>query len=170
MKGSTRLNAEGLYEIARPFRDELIYITNNKEQIYSSFISPKQRLLTDRCLFEDYCKYMKLMEYNGFIEKVPDGELNVKSGLSWYLNHHGVYHKQNRKRRVLFNCLFKFKSVSLNDKLLQWPDLTNSLLGVLLRFRNDIFAFTADLEKMFYQIKVPTDYANFMGFFFVSKL
>ena len=129
VNGSIKLNAEGHCEIALPFRAEPVSMPNNEEQIYSSFIAQKQRLLKDRCFFEDYCKYMKLMEDNRYVEKVPDAELNVKLGLTWDLNHHGVYHKQKRKLKVVFNCSLKFKSVSSNDKLLQGPHLTNSLLG-----------------------------------------
>ncbi len=43
-------------------------------------------------------------------------------------------------------------------KLLQGPDLTNSLVGVLIRFREEPIALVADVETMFYQVLVePTD-------------
>lgn len=34
-------------------------------------------------------------------------------------------------------------------------DLLNSLVGVLLRFRNYKIALVADVEAMFHQVKVP---------------
>ena len=38
------------------------------------------------------------------------------------------------------------------------PDLMNSLVGVLLRFRKASTAVTADIEAMFYQVRVaPSD-------------
>ena len=38
------------------------------------------------------------------------------------------------------------------------PDLTNSLIGVLLRFRKGQIAIASDIEAMFYQIKMaPKD-------------
>ena len=56
----------------------------------------------------------------------------------WYIPHHGStsLNKPN-KVRVVFNCSAnKFQNVSLNDVLLKGPDLlTNSQVGVLLRFR-----------------------------------
>ena len=46
----------------------------------------------------------------------------------------------------------------MNDQLLQGPDLTNSLVGVLTRFREERVAFMSDVESMFYQVLVrPSD-------------
>ena len=60
--------------------------------------------------------------------------------------------------RVVFDCAARFRETSLNDQLLQGPDLTNNLTGVLLRFRQETVALMADVEKMFHQVKVePSD-------------
>ena len=46
----------------------------------------------------------------------------------------------------------------LNDFLMKGPDLMNSLVGVLLRFRSEKIPLVADVESMFYQIRVfPPD-------------
>lgn len=39
---------------------------------------------------------------------------------------------------------------SLNDMLYKGPDQTNSLVGVLSRFRENRIAVMADIESMFY--------------------
>lgn len=68
-----------------------------------------------------------------------------------YLPHHPVMQPQKpEKVRVVFDCAAKFQNTSLNDQLLQGPDFTNSLVGVLLRFRQERVAVMADVEKMFY--------------------
>ena len=46
----------------------------------------------------------------------------------------------------------RFSETSLNDKLLQGPDMTNNLTGVLLRFRQEPVPFTAIVEQMFHYI------------------
>jgi len=52
------------------------------------------------------------------------------------------------KTRVVFDCAAKHKDTSLNDQLLTGPDLTNSIVGVLMRFREEQVALSADIECM----------------------
>ena len=49
---------------------------------------------------------------------------------------------------MVFDCTAKSKGVSLNDALMQ------GLIGVLIRFRKEQVAITADIESMFHQICV----------------
>lgn len=67
----------------------------------------------------------------------------------WYIPHHGVYHPKKKKLRVVFDCGASYQGTSLNDQLLQGPDLTNSLVGVLIRLRQNPVAIMADIESMF---------------------
>ncbi|XP_070569421.1 uncharacterized protein [Ptychodera flava] len=88
----------------------------------------------------------------GYAIQVPNDELDRDDGKVWYIPHHGVYHpKKPEKIRVVFDCSAKFQGVSLNNLLLQGPDLTDNLLGVLLRFRQEPIALMADIEAMFHQ-------------------
>ena len=77
----------------------------------------------------------------------------------WYLPHHPVFHPQKPgKLRVVFDCSAEYHNTSLNKQLLQGPDLTNSLVGVLTRFRQEPIAFISDIEAMFHQVRVqPSD-------------
>lgn len=52
----------------------------------------------------------------------------------------------------------------MNDNLLQGPDLTNGLVDVLTRFLKENFAYMADIEKMFYQVKVNQAHQDFLRF------
>lgn len=151
------------YEIALPFKEN-VFMPDNYSQIYGRLMSSKRKLLSNDEHFVEYCKFMKLMRDNDFIEKVPDNSIETSPGKRWYLTHHSVRHKQKGKIRIVFDCSLKFQNVSLNDKLFQGPDLTNNLIGVLLRFREEKVAFSADIEKMFYQVKVPEADRDFLRF------
>ena len=48
----------------------------------------------------------------------------------------------------------KVDGVCLNDELLAGPDLLNSLLGIILRFRRHKVAVSADIKAFFHQIFV----------------
>ena len=62
------------------------------------------------------------------------------------------------KIQVVFDAAAKFNGTSLNDRLYHGPDLTNNLVGVLIRFRQEKIAFTANIEAIFHQVKVlPKD-------------
>ena len=60
--------------------------------------------------------------------------------------------KKRDKIRVVFDCSAEYKGEALNKHLLQGPDLTSKLVGVLSRFRQEPVAFMADIEAMFLQV------------------
>ena len=94
----------------------------------------------------------------GHAEKVPKEELEKNSGKVWHLPHQPVtYRLKPGKVRVVFDCAARYEGESLNMKLLQNPDLTNSLVGVLIRFREEPDVLLADIESMFYQVLVEPE-------------
>ena len=95
----------------------------------------------------------------GYARKCRDN-----SSGAWYIPHHGVYHPSKKKIRVVFDCSAQVNGVSLNDILLQGPDLTNSLVGVLMRFRLQPVAVMGDIEAMFYQVTVPESHRKYLRF------
>ena len=56
----------------------------------------------------------------------------------------------------MFDCAAKYRDISRNQQLLQGQDLTNSLVGVLLRFRQEPIAVAADIESMFFHVLVES--------------
>lgn len=69
-----------------------------------------------------------------------------------------------RKLRVVFDCTASYQGVSLNNELLQGPDLTNTLIGVLTRFRKETIGMMADIESMFYQVRLPEEDSDLLRF------
>ena len=112
----------------------------------------KKRFQRDPHLFEKYKETIDCYVSSGYARQVPHEELEVNEDTPvWYLPHHPVFHPQNPgKVRVVFDCAAKFKGSSLNHQLLQGPDMTNVLVGVLIRFRKEAVAVVADIEGMFH--------------------
>ena len=77
----------------------------------------------------------------------------------WYI----YYLETSDKIRVVFDCSASIEGESLNTHLLQGPDLTNKLLGVLCRFRKEPIAVMCDIEQMFYQFRVTKNTAIISG-------
>ena len=145
---------DGHYEVMLPFKNRTVTVPNNKLQaeIYAKKLG--HRLEKHQKLHEQYAEFMNKLEARNYSERVPEEELEG-SGRTWYLPHHPVVspHKPD-KVRVVFNCPAVNKGTSLNKQLYQGPDLTNRLQGVLLRWRKEQVAVTADIEQMFYQVRV----------------
>jgi len=51
-------------------------------------------------------------------------------------------------------CAARFRCKSLNDELLKGPGFMNSLVGVLIQFREERVAIVSNIEAMFHQDRV----------------
>ena len=74
---------------------------------------------------------------------------------TWYVPHQRGFNPNKAKVRVALDCSSQYKGNSINQNLLSAPDLTNQLIGVLHRFRLEPVAFMADIQSIYYQVKVP---------------
>ena len=106
---------------------------------------------------------MKEMIHKGQDERVPDEELTLSNGHLWCILHSGIHHQQKADKICV--VFAEFKGESLNRHLLQGPDLTNSLKGVLCGFSKEPNAFTCDIEGMLHQVYVNPDHQNHLKFF-----
>lgn len=162
-KCSIKLNDENHYEIDLPFKYDNVQMPDNKAQSLQRVFSLKKRFIKNPDFFDKYKATMDMLfdnKYAVYADEKPE-----VPGKQWYLQHHGVFHpKKPDKLRVVFNCSAEYKGHSLNKMLLGGPDLNNNLVGVLLRFRQGLVAFQADIKTMFYQVKVPDAQTNFLKF------
>jgi hypothetical protein len=155
----------GHYQVPLPFKEDDIHLPNNRSQAEQRANWLKRKLVKDDRLHKDYVNFMEDTIEKDYARKVPS-QATPNKGKAWYIPHHAVYHsKKPDKIRVVFDCSSKYQGTSLNDKLLQGPDLTSSLVGVLSRFRQHPVAFMSDVEAMFHQVRVPEDQEDFLRFF-----
>ena len=83
---------------------------------------------------------------------------------TWYVPHQGVLNHNKGKISVVFDYSSQYRGTSINKNLFSGPDLTNQLDGVLIRFRVGPVAFVANIQAMFYQVKVPEKQRSFLRF------
>ena len=75
----------------------------------------------------------------------------------------GYIMPKNLTNNVWFlDCSARYEGKSLNDCLLQGPDLTNSMLGVLCRFRQEKVAFLCDVDEKFFQFRVNEEHRDYI--------
>ena len=105
---------------------------------------------------------METCEILGYMTRVPEIEIN-RAGV-WYLPHHAVLQDSglNWKLRVVFDASRQtHHGHSLNKFLMEVPSLQSDLALVLLNWRRYPFAFTANIIKIFRQIKMRFKDQNF---------
>lgn len=137
-------------------------LPNNKKLATIRLQHLKKKLKANKQYFNHYTAFMEEIVRKGDAEPAPpfsEGET------VWYIPHHGVYNpKKPGKLRVVFHCSPRFRGISLNDTLLTGPDLINSLVGVLCRFRGEAVAVICDIEQMFHQFSVSPEVRNYLRF------
>ncbi|KAI4882679.1 hypothetical protein NFI96_029603, partial [Prochilodus magdalenae] len=155
---------KGHYCISLPLRNKDIKMPNNRRVAEQRALNIKRQFMKNAHFKTDYTAFLNDVIAKGYAVEIPSEELNRSDGKVWYLPHHGVYHPKKLKIRVVFDCGASYQGTSLNGQLLHGPDLTSTLLGVILRFRQEEVAVMADVEAMFHQVKVPDEDADLLRF------
>ena len=163
---STISKVNGHYQMGLLWKEECPILPCNRVVAEARLKHLKGRFHRDtqlhnkcRAVIEDYVT-------KGYARRLTRKEASARSNITWYLSHHPVSNPNKPgKVRVVLDADAKFQNTSLNDHLLQGPDLCNSLVGVLIRFRQDRIAYAADIEAMFHQTRViskDTDALRFL--------
>ena len=145
-----------------PFRHPRRRLPDNRDYAHKRLVSLRRMLEKKPGMKVHFTEFMQKMLDNGHAELAPP----LKEGAEcWYLPTFGVYHPQKPNQiRVVFDSSAQCDGISLNEVLLSGPDLNNSLIGVLLRFRREPVAVTADIRQMFYCFVVREDCRDFLRF------
>lgn len=155
---------DGHYSLDLPLREEHLTLPNNRGIAEQRLLSLKRKFERNEKFCEEYTCFLGDVIDQGYAEVVPADQLDGKEGKLWYIPHHGVYHPTKGKLRVVFDCGATYRGTSLNSNLLQGPDLTNSLIGVLIRFRQEPVALMSDIQAMFHQVRVSDKDVDFLRF------
>ena len=153
---------EGSYQMPLPFK-ERPNLPDNRIQAIGRLNSLMNKFKRDNKFEQKYREFINELIENKHAEEITDGKESTP-GESWYIPHFAVTHPKKDKLRVVFDCSAKYNDISLNDHLLQGPDLVNNLTGILLRFRQWPVALACDIEKMYYNFYVNPEDRNFLRF------
>ena len=166
---NTISKVDGHYQIGLLWKQEEPSFPFNRIAAEARLHHLKRRFSRDPDLEAKYKAVIEEYVNKGYARKLTPEEAAKRSRVTWYLPHHPVFNiNKPNKCRVVFDAAAKFDGTSLNDQLYQGPDLANNLTGVLIRFREEEIAFTADLEAMFHQVKVPPRDADALRFLWWS--
>lgn len=153
---------DGKWVVPLPFRPGRPRLPNNLPQTL------KRAKTLDISLQRNPVKKTHMLTFMEGIFKQKHAEVApplTENQERWYLPIFGVYHPQKPGQiRGVFDSSAQFQGISLNNVLLTGPDMTNNLLGILLRFRKEKVAIMGDIQQMFYCFSVREDHRDFLRF------
>lgn len=144
------------YEVGLPWRSDDPNMPPNYNQAFRRLRKIEQKMDADPNFAEGYTKQIENLLKKGYAAPCDGSE--QASPVRWFLPHFAVQNPNKPgKTRLVFDAAAKSHGVSLNDHLLEGPDLLQSLQGILFRFRERRVAITADIQEMFLQIKIRAE-------------
>ncbi|XP_017797028.1 PREDICTED: uncharacterized protein LOC108578252, partial [Habropoda laboriosa] len=159
---TTGRDDDGRYVVSIPFDEKIVELGESREQAERRLISLERRFRKNPELHQGYIDFMREYESLGHMSKVDENSL--ENQLGYYLPHHAVYKESSTttKLRVVFDGSAKTSSgISLNDAQLVGMPVQSDLVTILLRFRKHRYVLSADIEKMYRQIRVREDHRRF---------
>ncbi|XP_043485904.1 uncharacterized protein LOC122513563 [Polistes fuscatus] len=158
-----RRDWRGRYVVRLPLRQELPpVVEETRRMALSSLACLHRRFARDSRLAQAYRDFMRVYEELGHMSRVPRSEVLRRE--AWYLPHHAVVQQDESrwKLRVVFDASRRTRDGhSLNSFLLTGPPLQSDLSLILLNWRRYRVAFTADIVKMFRQIRVVPEHQDY---------
>lgn len=129
---------------------------NSRDVALKRFYTVESKLQKQPLLKAQYTAFMQEYETLNHMRLVHDTAHN-EAQTSFYLPHHAVIKEDSMttKLRVVFDGSAKSSTgTSLNDILMVGPTVQQDLFSIICRFRTHPIVITADIEKMYRQIKV----------------
>ena len=144
------------YEVGLLWQNAKPHLPNNYSSAVSQLKSLERRLEKDEKLKQRYKETIDVDVLKGFVRILDEAEIkNTKKRLSVERSASPCAEPEQAGQSETCNAASKFGGVSLFDNLMAGPDLLQSLIGIIFRFREKKIALTADVEAMFLQVTIP---------------
>lgn len=158
-KSTFSRDQSGRFSVRLPFNTTIPpSLGSSRENAVNRLLQIERKLQKDPQLAKEYTSFMNEYETLGHMRKVPE------NSNSYYIPHHPVFKQSSTttKLRVVFDASRKTSTgISLNDCLRIGPTIQDDLTTLLTRWRKFPIAFTADLEKMYRQIRIQSQDLDF---------
>ncbi|GFR28235.1 integrase catalytic domain-containing protein [Trichonephila clavata] len=163
---------DGRYRVSLPWKPGMREVLqNNKTVARKRFEGLVRRFKYDHELFCEYKDVIDNYVREGIVERTSCDSLSDSQG--FYLPHHAVIRsdKTTSRLRIVFDgSAHEDGHSSLNQSLYTGPNLHPNMLELLLRFRKNPVAFTADVKSAFLQIELDLRDREFTRFFWTDNL
>ena len=158
-------DVSGRYVVSLPFKKDFSALGNSYAIAMRRYLNLERKLNSNAELRTGYNTTIQEYIDNGYLSKVEDPSTSP----AYYIPHHAVYkpEKSSSKIRIVLDASCKTTSNnSLNDMLYIGPNLQNNIFNLLLNLRIYPIALSADIEKMYFQIKLKNEHHPFQRILF----
>ncbi|XP_048579693.1 uncharacterized protein LOC5508489 [Nematostella vectensis] len=135
-----------------PWLTDPTTLPDNYDIALATLKKTEHTLLKDEQWADTYKRQMEDIVARGVARKLSDQEKEEWNGPAFYICHLAVSNPRSQSTpvRIVFNSSQVCHGASLNSYLAKGPDgYMNSLLGILLRWREEQVALVGDIKKMF---------------------
>lgn len=149
--------ATGQYCLEYPLKPDINTLGNTRQMAEKRFRSLENRFEKNPELKRQYMDFLREYCELGHMRIQSEEEQQQPEDTRVFLPHHAVLRADSTttKFRVVFDAsAASTNGKSLNDAMMVGPTVQETLGSILLRFRAHKIAMTADIEKMYRQIKV----------------
>ena len=139
-----------------PFKDEISDLGDSLSTAHKRLLAMERKLSKNVQLRDKYIEFLADYERQGHMTMIPEQELHSDKPV-YYLPHHAVMKESSTttKVRVVFDGSAKTSSgLSLNEVQRIGPMVQNDIFSITLRFRQHPIVLSADIVKMYRQIKI----------------
>lgn len=146
------------FECGLLWRSEDIHLPESYSMALRRLQSIERKMARDETFKLAYTKKITELFTKGYARKLSQEEIESPGKRRWFLPHFAVTNPNKPgKLRVVFDCAAETNGVSLNSQLLKGPDLFNSLLDVLFKFREGEVAISGDVREMFLMVQIKKE-------------
>ena len=144
-----KIDETGHWSASLPFKNTKPVMPNNYPQALKRTHIFDASLRKDSNKRQHFFASMEKVLSSGAEEVAPTKTVNDVTFLCL-----GYHPKKPNQIHGVFDSNAGYEGTSLNSVLMSGPDLTNNLVGNLMRFRKDAIGSTGDIEEMFYGFRV----------------
>ncbi|GFX47604.1 integrase catalytic domain-containing protein [Trichonephila clavipes] len=166
-KSSVRFNS-GRYEVGFPWKSHTQELNDNFSVAEKRVKSLTRRFIRDPTLYIQYSEILKEYESQGIIERVLETEKPTDRAV-FYLPHQAVFRQESltTKMRIVFDASsHEDGQPSLNDCIWSGENLNPNIFHLIISFRLNTIAITADIERAFLQISLRDEDRDAVRFLF----
>ena len=168
VNGGIKSTPIGNISMPLPFKYDKVKLPDNKLAVFNRSQNTLHRLKKDPFKLEQSISTMQKYLNANHVEELVDSPGDSNSNC-WYIPVFPVTHPKKKKVRLVFDSSAKYNGTSLNQQLLQGPDVTTGLRTVINRFRLYPVAFSADVEGMFHNFLLEPQDRDFTRFFWFTQ-